>query len=200
LRLEHLDDVARVIRPLMAGFAAPWCVAGGWALDLFLGRMTRPHADVELAVFRRDQGLLHGQFRGWTLEKFVDGQRQAWGEAERLELPVHEIHGRPSDGPPGPIEFLLNERDGANWVFRRDPRIVLPLDRVIVDSASGVAALAPEIVLLFKAKSLRAKDECDFHAALAALGNDRRQWLRAALEVCHPNHPWTGLMGGFQAG
>lgn len=26
-----------------------WAVAGGWAIDLFLGRVTRPDADLEMA-------------------------------------------------------------------------------------------------------------------------------------------------------
>ena len=29
---------------------APWHVAGGWALDLFLGRVTRAHGDLEVGV------------------------------------------------------------------------------------------------------------------------------------------------------
>ncbi|MGH3656155.1 MAG: nucleotidyltransferase domain-containing protein [Micromonosporaceae bacterium] len=28
----------------------PWCVAAGWALDLFRGEQTRPHEDLEIAV------------------------------------------------------------------------------------------------------------------------------------------------------
>jgi hypothetical protein len=39
-------DIAR----LLAGVTAPWCVAGGWAIDLFLGRQTREHGDLEIAV------------------------------------------------------------------------------------------------------------------------------------------------------
>jgi hypothetical protein len=77
---------------------------------------------------------------------------------------------------------------------------VLPLDRAIVTGPSGVPALAPEIVLLFKAKGSRAKDEGDFHAALAAMGGARRRWLRAALQVCHPDHPWPDSLYAFRQG
>jgi hypothetical protein len=28
----------------------PWCVVGGWALDLFAGYQRRPHEDLEVAV------------------------------------------------------------------------------------------------------------------------------------------------------
>jgi hypothetical protein len=165
LRLEHPEEVGSFVRPLMAGFGAPSYVAGGWALDLFLGRATRPHADVELAIFREDQSLLHSHLRGWTFTKIVNGRREQWHNTDALSLPVHEIHASSCDEPRRSIEFLLNERDAANWVFRRNPAIVLPLERASVVSAFGVAALCPEIVLLFKAKSPRAKDEADFQEA-----------------------------------
>jgi hypothetical protein len=40
----------RVMADRLAGLELPWCVAAGWALDLFRGVQTRPHADVEIAV------------------------------------------------------------------------------------------------------------------------------------------------------
>lgn len=190
MRLTHPEHVATTIRPLMDNFGAPWCVAGGWALDLFLGRATRPHADLELAVFRHDQSRLHSHFHGWTFTVSVNGHHKAWQQVDVLELPVHEIHAYSPDEPQRSIEFLLNERDAVNWVFRRNPAIVLPLDRAIVNTEFGVAALSPEIVLLFKAKSPRAKDEADFHATRVAMSDSRRRWLRLALLTCDPNHRW----------
>ena len=35
--------------------SAQWGVAGGWAIDLFLNKETRPHKDIEVAILRRDQ-------------------------------------------------------------------------------------------------------------------------------------------------
>jgi len=37
-----------------SGFKGFWCVAGGWAIDMFLGKQTRPHEDMEIVVLRRD--------------------------------------------------------------------------------------------------------------------------------------------------
>src|SRR5829696_129284 len=37
---------------LFAGVQAPWYVAAGWALDLFLGEERREHEDLEIAVPR----------------------------------------------------------------------------------------------------------------------------------------------------
>jgi len=50
---------------LMRSFDAPWWVAGGRALDLWMGRQTRAHQDVDVAVLRADQMQLHEVFGGW---------------------------------------------------------------------------------------------------------------------------------------
>jgi hypothetical protein len=36
-------------------FSGHWWIAGGWAVDLFLGEQTRVHDDVDVAVLRRDE-------------------------------------------------------------------------------------------------------------------------------------------------
>ena len=192
MRLSQPEQVAATIGPVMDGFGAPWCVAGGWALDLWLARRTRVHADVEVAVFRQDQALLHTHFPCWAFIARVDGRSEPWHPGDTLSLPVHEIHARSPDEQT--LEFLLNERDDMNWSFRRDVRIVRRLEEAIVSTEYGVDVLAPEIILLFKAKSPRDKDEADFHAALAALSHQQRLWLRSALLVCDPQHRWLDAL------
>ena len=181
---------------LMRDFPAPWCVAGGWALDLFLGRVTREHADVELAIFREDQACLRRHLRDWTFEQIIDGRRLPWPADERLALPVHEIHARPRDERNLAIEFLLNERAADHWVFRRDPRVTRPISRAILTSNVGDPILCPEIVLLYKSKAPRAKDEADFTMAHSALDAEQHSWLRAALQTCHPDHRWLVALSG----
>ena len=46
-----------------AAWAAPWWVAGGWAIDLLLGRQTREHGDLDLLVLRRDQAPVREELR-----------------------------------------------------------------------------------------------------------------------------------------
>ncbi len=174
---------------LMAAFPAAWCVGGGWAIDLFLGRWTRPHDDRELCVLREDQGRIHEHLPGWRFEKLRSGVREAWQPGERLELPVHEVHGAAPEGGAA-VEWLLNERSGEDWVFRRDPSLRLPLTEAFVTTGASAPHLAPEIVLLFKAKAPREKDELDFASALPELSTERRRWLRESLQRCHPGHPW----------
>lgn len=50
--------------------------------------------------------------------------------------------------------------------------------------------LAPEIVLLFKAKARRDKDEADLALTLPSLTPDRIRWLRQALRIVYPEHEW----------
>ena len=195
-----IDDVRRAILPLMSPFPAPWCVAGGWAIDLFLRRVTRPHGDLELAIFRPDQLVLRHHLRGWRFEKVIEGGRVEWPDGERLELPVHEVHARRTDGSPAALEFLLNERDGDHWVYRRNAAIRLAIERAILRPGAGLPVLAPEIVLLFKSKAPRQKDEADWASTLSALDAQQRQWLLRAIRATETEHPWIGAMPAASGG
>lgn len=172
----------------MRHFAAPWFVAGGWALDLFQGAKVRAHDDIDIAIFRRDQARLFDALPNWTFRKAVNGELQRWSKAESLRLPVHEIHAHCGELR---LEFLLNECDDASWLYRRNATITLPLQRIAARSSSGVPYLAPEIVLLYKAKAPRAADELDFRRITPLLPSAARAWLASALSVCHPGHAWN---------
>jgi hypothetical protein len=41
---------------------------GGWAVDLWVGRITRPHEDIDVLVWRRDEDRIHEvlQEEGWV--------------------------------------------------------------------------------------------------------------------------------------
>ena len=171
---------------LLGDYKGQWAIAGGWAIDLFLGRSTRAHADVDIAVFRDQQAELRATFSTFEFRLAIDGQLVDWERGRVLELPLHEIH---ATSPIGTIEFLLNERRDDRWVYRRDARIERPLSRAIVRSSSG-PLLAPEIVLLYKSKEPRATDDADLANTIPQLPGEARAWLTAALELSAPSHPW----------
>ena len=147
-----------------------------------------------MAVFRDDQAALRAALTGWTFEAVVSGVRVSWPPDVWLELPVHEVHGQAGPGTDSRIEFLLNERDGADWVYRRDQTVRRPMARALGRSSAGVRFLAPEIVLLYKAKAPRPRDEHDFRVARAVLDDGARAWLRAALAHRSPAHPWMAAL------
>jgi hypothetical protein len=65
--MSSFDRIVAVAH-LMQGFPGPWFVSGGWAIDLFVGRVTREHEDREVGIFRQDQQalpLLNAAWRAW---------------------------------------------------------------------------------------------------------------------------------------
>jgi hypothetical protein len=94
------SDLAQIV-DTMHPFTGTWAIAGGWAIDLWLGRQTRSHADVDIAVFRDEQSLLRATFADWQFSKVVDGKLLSWPRGEVLRLPEHEIHAsmRGNSGP-----------------------------------------------------------------------------------------------------
>jgi hypothetical protein len=87
---------------------------------------------------------------------------------------------------------MLADVVGDRWVYRRDHRITRPLTELTRRSAQGIPYLAPDVQLLFKARTNpRPKDEHDYAVALPLLDAASRQWLTAALGICAPEHPWV---------
>ena len=179
----------RAVARLLGGLDVPWFIAGGWALDLFLGRETRAHEDVEIAILRRDQAAVRRHLAGWEFLKVASGAREVWPEDERLDPPIHEIHAK-GNREPRDLEILLNESDGELWKFRRDPRVTRPVSEIGDRSDLGIPFLRPEIVIPYKAKQPRERDEVDYRLVHPALAGRAREWLRVALEVAHQGHPW----------
>ncbi len=190
-------EAVRQVTAILRDFPRPWFVAGGWALDLFLGRETRTHDDIEVAIFRRDQEAIWRHLSDWVMEKIAlgggDAKRQPW-RGEWLAPPIHEIHATAKGGEFRELEILLGEAWADTWRFRRNLAVTRPVADIGLRTPESVPFLAPEIVLLYKAKNPRPNDEQDFRTALPALPAERRQWLRASLAVVHPGHPWIASL------
>lgn len=170
---QIVEEVAHHLRTL----SACWFVCGGWAIDLFVGRKTRDHQDIEIGIFRNDQQSLL-KLSDWSWEYIQHAQPREW-RGTPLELPIHELHGI-SQSTNLSLEVLLNERDDANWIYRRNTRVTLPLTEAVRVTASGIKYLAPEVVLLYKTKEPRAKDLQDRATALPMMSAAAKAWLEAA--------------------
>jgi hypothetical protein len=176
---------------LLGGLRCEWYVCGGWAIDLFVGRVTREHKDVDICVARRDQAEARDYLlrRGWRLEKAFEGELSPWREGEALAPSVHTVWCRSEAHDPGFVELLFDEIDDERFRFRREPTVTMPRARISFKSSSGLPVLAPEIVMLYKAS--RAEEHAaDFRSAAGSLDDEGRAWLRAALEKVYARHPW----------
>lgn len=192
-------EVARFFAPL----AAPWWIAGGWAIDLFLGRQTRAHDDIDVQILRRDQHAVRALFGAWDMQAALPPPRderwpfRPWGFDDGnavLDEAIHDIWCRPSPTQPWALQLMIADTRAEEWISRRSSHILRPVAALGGVTADGIPYLAPEIQLLYKAKGRRPKDEADFVSALPALDRERRQWLRSALTTAHPHHPWLDLL------
>ncbi len=189
---EGFGAVERVVEEL-AGLPVPWAIASGWAIDLFLGRVTRAHQDVDIVLPRADQLALHEFMtgRGWGFVTYWKGKEEPWPPAMPLALPRHQVHAhRGSES----LEFLFSEIEHGVWRYRRNLTVVRDAASTRLLTEGGIPYLAPEIVLLFKSKpsleGLREKDVADFERALPHLTTEQRAWLHWALTASAPDHPW----------
>jgi hypothetical protein len=201
----------------MSSFRPPWALCGGWAVDSWLGRQTRDHADIDISVFHDDQRALFDHLAGWHLiahDPNVVGDTTELWDGRRLDLPAH-IHARPGDGlnlnalntwvrSPGAqprdglnLEIMLNERSGRDWVLSREHGITMATSRCVLRSGWGLPTLAPEVIMFYKATAYageewftpRSHDDLDFRALLPLLTGQGRDWLREAIAIV-PAHPW----------
>lgn len=173
----------------LAGVAAPWCVAAGWALDLFLGRQTREHGDIEIAIPAAYFPQVRDCFPRYVFDAVGDGEIYENAAQETLaETWQTWLRDRPTGNYL--LDVFREAHDADTWICRRDPTIRLPYRDIIHHTEDGIPYLAPELVLLFKAKNRRPKDQADFDAALPHLSTAQRGTLAELLAQVHPAHPW----------
>lgn len=198
--LEH-DEMLRLWGPwvprtptdaadLFDGFSPTWWIAGGWAIEAFTG-VARSHSDVDPSICRSDVASLYRHLQGrldvWiadsgTFRALLEPSDPVPDTCENLWL-------RAGGANPWEYDVILMDATSASWTFKRDPRITLPLDQILW-TKDGIRFLKPEVQLLHKARGLRPQDQLDFDAAVGLLDTDSTRWLRWALSLAHPNHPW----------
>ena len=196
---------------IMAGYPGVWALCGGWAVDAWLGKVTREHADIDLAVFADDYRALFKHLDGWQMLAHDDTWEPNdidvwWDGSRRVTVPGH-IHARPperSGAVPKEgiatiedgfwLDIQICERSGPDWVMLRDPRVGLSLERSVRESPWGLPTASPEVLLFYKGWPqdevgfLRRRDKLDFTALRPTLSGEQRDWLRDALE--RVGHPW----------
>jgi hypothetical protein len=190
-RALSVDEIARAFDAVRA----PWRIAGGWAIDLFLGEQTRAHGDIDVAMLRDDVGALRALQPEFDLHIAHDGAFTRW-DGGALEPARHQFWVRRRDDDAWAFEVLFEQHAAGSWVFRRDARIRVPLTKFGCATSDGVPYIAPEVALLYKAQHAGiARHAADFARAAPVLAPDARAWLRDALETAHPGHAWIAMLG-----
>jgi hypothetical protein len=182
-------DVAR----RLAGISAPWYVAAGWALDLFRGEQTRDHHDIEIGVPAARFPQIRERFAGLAFDAISDGHIWESATPQELDATWQTWLRDPATG-----RYLLDvfreHHDGDTWICRRDETIRLPYADIIRHTPDRIPYLTPELVLLFKAKAVRPKDQADFDGTLPLLTPTQRGHLSGLLRRVHPGHAWLDAL------
>lgn len=178
----------------LSGVDAPWYVVGGWAVDLWLGRQTREHSDLEVAVPRPYLPRMRARLAGFELFVAGDGGVSPLVRDEDMPAGHHQVWVLERAAAAWRMDLMLQPGDASEWVFRRDEWVRRPYPQMVGVTAQGVPYLRPEGVLLFKARHRRPKDEADLAAVLPRLEPAARAWLAEALDLVHPGHPWAAAL------
>jgi hypothetical protein len=176
----------------LAGTDVPWCVAGGWALDLWYGEQTRAHGDIELALPRTDFALVRPYFAGFELYDAGGGEVRRLDDGATPEY--HQCWVLDPVAGRWRTDIFLEPGDGRTWVSHRDGRIRRPYRDAIGRTAGGIPYLRPELVLFTKAEHPRDKDEADLATALPRLDPAARRWLAGALTLVYRGHAWLARL------
>ena len=182
------------VKQLLGPVSAPWWIAGGRALDMFIGHETRTHVDIDVAVLRRDQQAFRDALAKWDVHIAHNGELIPWKRGEALKPEHHELWARETASDPWRLEVLFEESEGTRWAYRRRPQIGLNIADLGRRDAYGIAFIRPEVTLLYKSKSPRPVDETDFLYALPRLDVAQKAWLYAALSTTDSRHRWLARL------
>jgi hypothetical protein len=206
-----IHDLAQFLEPL----DAKWFVSGGWAIDMFLGRVTRARCDLDISVPHAERlGCIEFFLsQGWQIEgKLGDGFKTIrvlsdceeaihyfWSFPKGVGF-ICEYHDewgnrridyqRETQTELDYLEVFFDRCEHGDFIYHRDPQITRDLELAILER-DGVRYLAPELVLLFKSKTLSKKNTDDFQVVIDYIDRDAKKWLIKALSrLYEDSHPW----------
>jgi len=179
----------------MSGFDRPWWVVGGWAIEAATG-YRREHEDTDVSMLVCDVPAFVEFMKGrWHVWNNVGGVLHPLGDRwATVDEPASQLWLRSDAASPWIVDIPLTPDADGLWTNKFLPGHVAPVEEVTWLGSDGIRYLLPEIVLVFKARLGRAKDEPDFEATLPTLTRQQRAWMREALAAVVPHHHWLGRL------
>lgn len=181
------------IKEVFAHIPARWAIAGGWALDLHIGKKSREHSDIDVVIYREEQQVVYQSLeRDWTLYKATNRSIKRWEDGEYLEL-TNDVWVSRNENSPWKFQMMLFDSENNNWIYRRKKSIKKLKNEIFQKTKNGTPYLKPEIQLLYKAgsKQVREKDFKDFQTILPSLLPEEMEWLKRSLKKQFPEgHHW----------
>ena len=214
-------DLINQLNDFMAQMGVDYAICGGHAIDLFLGRKTRPHKDLDVAVYWDDRNKIvqHMLDAGWDVYEPCGTtylhKINSVAEQKRIKSNIwcvkpsnthykfteHEKNMYAVDFDNSEqveldyIEFLFNTREDGAFLYAKDHSINLGMDKAILE-IDGIPYLAPEMILLYKSSAADDFDyQLDFDNSSKKLSVEQTAWLKKSLSVMFPDgHKWLDAL------
>ncbi|NHJ49623.1 MAG: hypothetical protein FK733_17670 [Asgard group archaeon] len=204
--MKQIDDKnwqalhPKEVKSLLDLLTIPWCIAGGWAIDLFVGKQTRKHLDTDILILRKDQFIIKDYLSDWLLYKTSQPGLQLWDAREFLEIGINSVWCKKDENTPWLLQIMFMDSEKDEWLYRREPTIRGPLSQLYETTKESIPFLTPEVQLLFKAKRYSVKkNDQDFQNALPLLSSDQKKWLINSLTIEFPNgHKWIDVINSYK--
>ena len=179
----------------MRGFDRLWWVVGGWAIEAATG-YRREHEDTDVSMLACDVPAFVEFMKGrWHVWNNVGGVLHPLGDRwATVDEPASQLWLRADAASPWNVDIPLTPDADGLWTNKLLPGHLAPVEHVTWTASDGIRYLLPEIVLIFKARLHRRKDEPDFEATLPTLTPQQRAWMREALATLAPQHHWLGRL------
>jgi len=200
-------ELINLLNEFMLNTGIDYAVCGGHAIDLFLGRKTRPHKDLDVSIYWEDRDKivqymlneswdLYEPCGGGYLHKInnVEDQKRLrsniWcvkPENRHYKFTEHEKDMFAVEFDDSEqieldyIEILFNTRTEKDFLFERNHETKIGLDNAIIN-INGIPFLSPELVLLYKSTRLEEhNNQLDFENASKKLNKEQLSWLKNAM-------------------
>jgi len=218
-------ELINLLNDYVSNIEIDYAVCGGGAIDLFIGQKTRPHKDLDVAVYweDRDKIIQYMLDDGWNLYEPCGCEYlhriNNIKEQKRVKSNIWCLkHNNPHykfvehvkdmfavnfDGLEQTqldfIEYLFNNRDDEHFIYARNHSIKREISKAILKT-DDVLYLAPELVLLYKSNALNNPDyQYDFDISLPKMNENQRTWLKNALACMFPEgHEWLKKIRAFE--
>jgi hypothetical protein len=183
------------VKQLFAGSPFAWGLAGGYAIEQFVGESLREHGDIDVVVFRDDQIQVQQWLAEWRLYAAdPPGSLRPWVTEEYLPFGIHDIWCHKNETRVWQLQIMLAEAEGNEWFSRRNPLVRGRREELFVDY-HGIPCIKVEVQLLYKARDIRPKDLLDFQACLPLMSTTAKEWLSHQLRLSFPEgHSWLGSL------
>ena len=197
-----------------------YAICGGFALDLFTNTEMRIHSDIDICVLEEDKENIYEYMmnNGWSVYEFHGAGivriindigylehscRNLMCVKDDCELVeffpcdkggdyfIHEFGKDKGISSFNYVEFLFNKVIDNYFIFNNNDKIVRDLDKAIL-WRNGIPFLAPELVLLYKARESERKwFQFDYDHTITKMDDESIAWFYNGLDIIYPSgHMW----------